>query len=202
MSICWDHCSALNTFQEIIRVVVGWTVKETGGQTGSHRLPAGKPNHFPFFGVFLFFAVIFFIHPQNKCKVFHGIANHRFSATQKKQTTNLFISSGSPKVRSEPKPFHQICKMIGFWQHFEIGSYFLLLQWILTIYFLTYSLVVVVYKKLMVLPPGDIIIFRRRQMSGRSRLFSLLPNRITFNIVFPNRITPYPNRTIPSLKCF
>ena len=73
----------------------------------SIRLDVGEPNQSPFFPVFCFNAVIFFLPPPNKCKVFHGIANHRFSATQKKQMTILFISGGSPKVKTEPAPFHQ-----------------------------------------------------------------------------------------------
>ena len=71
------------------------------------RLPVGEPNQFPFFPFFCFNAVIFFFSPPNKFQVFHGIANHRFSAAQKKQTTVLFISGASPKVRTEPAPFHQ-----------------------------------------------------------------------------------------------
>ena len=71
------------------------------------RACRGEPNQFPFFPVFCFNAIIFFFPPPNKYQVFHGIANHRFSATQKKQTTGFVISGGSPKVRTEPVPFHQ-----------------------------------------------------------------------------------------------
>ena len=49
----------------------------------------------------------FFGAPPNKYKEFHGIAKHRFSAAQKKQTTILFISGGRSKVRNGPELFHQ-----------------------------------------------------------------------------------------------
>ena len=60
-----------------------------------------------FFRFFVSTLSFFFLPPQNKYKVFHGIANHRFSDTQKKQTTVLFISGGRAKVRTEPEPFLQ-----------------------------------------------------------------------------------------------
>ena len=46
-----------------------------------HRV--GEPNHFEILFIFCFNNVTFFFSPPNKYKVFHGIAKHRFSASQK-----------------------------------------------------------------------------------------------------------------------